>query len=155
MHVESLSIENSNLIATYRKDDGSMAKVNLGQVVPDIAATASTGAAGSNASVAKTGSGASVSFAFTIPRGNTGATGPQGPKGDKGATGPAGEDGAPGPKGPKGDTGATGPRGPQGEQGPQGARGATGPAGADGISPTFSIEDGILYADYDNPYTPD
>lgn len=124
MHVESLSIENSNLIATYRKDDGSMAKVNLGQVVPDIAATASTGAAGSNATVAKTGSGASVSFAFTIPRGNTGATGP------------AGEDGAPGPKGP------------------QGVRGATGPAGADGISPTFSIEDGNLYADYDNPYTP-
>ena len=118
MHVESLSIENSNLIATYRKDDGSMAKVNLGQVVPDIAATASTGAAGSNATVAKTGSGASVSFAFTIPRGNTGATGPQG------------------------------------ERGPQGAKGATGPAGADGISPTFSIEDGNLYADYDNPYTP-
>lgn len=134
MHVESLSIENSNLIATYRKDDGSMAKVNLGQVVPDIATTASTGAAGSNATVAKTGSGASVSFAFTIPRGNTGATGPQG---DPGPQGPAGEDGATGPQGPKGDTGAAGP------------------AGADGISPTFSIEDGNLYADYDNPYTPD
>ena len=152
MHVESLSIENSNLIATYRKDDGSVAKVNLGQVVPDIAATASTGAAGSNATVAKTGSGASVSFAFTIPRGNTGATGPQG---ERGPQGPAGEDGATGPQGPKGDTGATGPRGPQGEQGPKGDTGATGAAGADGISPTFSIEDGNLYADYDNPYTPD
>ena len=146
MHVESLSIENSNLIATYRKDDGSMAKVNLGQVVPDIAATASTGAAGSNATVAKTGSGASVSFAFTIPRGNTGATGPQGPAGAKGAKGDTGPQGPAGAKGAKGDTGP---------QGPKGATGATGPAGADGISPTFSIEDGNLYADYDNPYTPD
>ena len=39
-----------------------------------------------------------------------------------------------GPTGPKGDTGATGPQGPQ------------------GICPTFSIENGHLYADYDNPY---
>ena len=66
--------------------------------------------------------------------------GPQGPAGAKGATGA---------QGPKGDPGAQGP------QGPQGARGATGPAGKDGISPTFSIEDGHLYADYDNPYTPE
>lgn len=51
-----------------------------------------------------------------------------------------------GPAGAKGDTGA---------QGPQGAKGATGPAGKDGISPTFSIEGGHLYADYDNPYTPE
>lgn len=44
-----------------------------------------------------------------------------------------------GPTGPKGDTGATG---------------ATGPQGPQGICPTFSIENGHLYADYDNPYTP-
>lgn len=62
--------------------------------------------------------------------------GPQGPKGDTGATGP---------QGPKGDTGATG------EQGPKGDTGATGAAG---ISPTFVIQGGHLYADYDNPYNP-
>lgn len=66
--------------------------------------------------------------------------GPQGPAGAKGATGA---------QGPKGDTGAQGP------QGARGATGATGPAGKDGISPTFSIEGGHLYADYDNPYTPE
>lgn len=66
--------------------------------------------------------------------------GPQGTAGAKGDTGA---------QGPKGDTGAQGP------QGPAGAKGAQGPAGKDGISPTFSIEDGHLYADYDNPYTPE
>ena len=42
-----------------------------------------------------------------------------------------------------------------GPQGPKGATGAQGPKGDPGISPTFSIEGGHLYADYDNPYTPD
>ena len=60
-----------------------------------------------------------------------------------------------GPAGAKGATGAQGPKGDPGAQGPQGARGAAGPAGKDGISPTFSIEGGHLYADYDNPYTPE
>ena len=61
--------------------------------------------------------------------------------------------------GPKGDTGAKGETGPQGEQGiqgiqgPAGPKGATGEPGANGISPTFTIENGHLYADYDNPYT--
>lgn len=59
--------------------------------------------------------------------------GPQGPKGDTGDTGP---------QGPKGDTGATGPEGPKGD------------TGAAGISPTFVIQGGHLYADYDNPYNP-
>lgn len=77
------------------------------------------------------------------PAGAKGATGAQGPKGDPGEQGPQG------PQGPKGDTGAQGP------QGARGATGATGPAGKDGISPTFSIEGGHLYADYDNPYTPE
>ena len=54
--------------------------------------------------------------------------------------------------GPQGSAGA---KGDTGAQGPQGATGATGPAGKDGISPTFSIEGGHLYADYDNPYTPE
>ena len=52
-----------------------------------------------------------------------------------------------GPTGPKGDTGATGPKGDTGATGP------TGPAGPQGICPTFSIENGHLYADYDNPYS--
>lgn len=37
--------------------------------------------------------------------------------------------------------------------GPQGPAGKDGKNGKDGISPTFSIESGHLYADYDNPYT--
>nr|DAR45217.1 MAG TPA: tail fiber protein [Caudoviricetes sp.] len=53
--------------------------------------------------------------------------------------------------GPKGDTGAVGPAGPAG---PKGATGATGPQGKAGISPTFSVEGGHLFADYDNPYDP-
>ena len=44
-----------------------------------------------------------------------------------------------------------GPQGPAGDTGPQGPAGPKGPAG---ISPTFSVEGGHLYADYDNPYTP-
>ena len=59
-----------------------------------------------------------------------------------------------GPQGAKGDTG---PQGIQGEPGPQGVKGDTGPRGeqgAPGISPTFTIENGHLFADYDNPYSP-
>ena len=60
--------------------------------------------------------------------------------------------------GPKGDTGATGAQGPKGDTGAQGNKGDTGAKGdkgEPGISPTFTIEDnGHLYADYDNPYTP-
>ena len=63
--------------------------------------------------------------------------GAQGPKGDPGAQGPKGD---PGVQGPKGDPGVQGPAGPKGDP---------------GISPTFSIEGGNLYADYDNPYTPE
>lgn len=55
-----------------------------------------------------------------------------------------------GPQGPKGDTGDTGATGPQGPKGDTGATGAQGPRG---ITPTFSIENGHLYADYDNPYS--
>lgn len=80
LYVNSISVENGHLMVEYEKEDGEMAKVDLGQVV--------------------------------------------------------------GPAGPQGDTGA---------QGPQGARG---PQGEPGISPTFSIEEGHLYADYDNPYEP-
>lgn len=45
-----------------------------------------------------------------------------------------------------------GPTGPKGDTGDTGATGPTGPAGPQGICPTFSIENGHLYADYDNPY---
>ena len=56
--------------------------------------------------------------------------------------------------GEKGETGPAGPAGAKGETGPAGPAGAKGAKGDPGISPTFSIEDGDLYADYDNPYTP-
>ena len=38
--------------------------------------------------------------------------------------------------------------------GAQGQPGQKGDPGKDGISPTFSIENGHLYADYDHPYKP-
>lgn len=53
-----------------------------------------------------------------------------------------------GPQGVKGDTGLTGAKGDTG------LTGAKGDTGSPGISPTFSIENGNLYADYDNPYIP-
>ena len=56
-----------------------------------------------------------------------------------------------GAKGDKGDKGDTGPQGIQGVKGDTGPRG---PQGNPGISPTFTIENGHLYADYDNPYSP-
>lgn len=48
--------------------------------------TTTTGAAGTNASVANTGTSTNAVFAFTIPRGATGATGPQGPQGIPGSS---------------------------------------------------------------------
>lgn len=56
--------------------------------------------------------------------------------------------------GEKGEQGAPGKDGAPGTPGRDGAPGAKGAKGDPGISPTFSIEDGNLYADYDNPYTP-
>lgn len=44
--------------------------------------------------------------------------------------------------------------GQQGERGLKGDPGEPGAPGKDGISPTFSIENGHLYADYDHPYKP-
>lgn len=126
-----------------------MAAVDLGQVVPDIGiGTVTTGAAGSQASASISGTTGDVELNLTIPRGNTGAQGApgaQGPQGEKGATG------ARGPQGPAGEKGETGDTGPQG---PKGATGARGPQGEAGISPTLSIKNGHLFADYDNPYTP-
>lgn len=126
-----------------------MAAVDLGQVVPDIGiGTVTTGAAGSQASASISGTTGDVSLNLTIPRGNTGAQGPKGDTGATGAQGPKGDTGARGAQGPKGETGDTGP------QGPKGATGARGPQGEAGISPTLSIKNGHLFADYDNPYTP-
>lgn len=56
--------------------------------------------------------------------------------------------------GERGATGAQGPRGERGATGATGEKGLKGDKGDPGISPTFSIEDGNLYADYDNPYKP-
>lgn len=59
-----------------------------------------------------------------------------------------------GPKGAKGDTGPQGVKGDTGPQGVKGDTGPQGPQGSPGISPTFTIENGHLFADYDNPYSP-
>ena len=147
-----------------------MAAVDLGQVVPDIGiGTVTTGAAGSQASASISGTTGDVELNLTIPRGNTGAQGAPGAKGPQGEKGETGARGPQGPAGEKGDTGARGPQGAPGEQGPQGpagekgdtgargpqgAPGAKGDQGEPGISPTFKITNGHLYADYDNPYTP-
>lgn len=122
--IESAEVENGHL---FVKGVNAMAKVDLGQVV--------------------------------------GATGPQGPKGDAGTaatitigtvtTGAAGSNASVTNAGTA--TAArfnfTIPRGNVGETGATGATGATGPKGDDGITPTFSIENGHLFADYDNPYS--
>ena len=55
---------------------------------------------------------------------------------------------------PRGDKGPAGEKGNTGARGPQGPAGAKGQQGEPGISPTFKITNGHLYADYDNPYTP-
>lgn len=50
-----------------------------------------------------------------------------------------------------------GPQGVKGDPGKQGIQGEPGPRGVQGepgISPTFTIENGHLFADYDNPYSP-
>lgn len=49
-------------------------------------------------------------------------------------------------KGPKGDTGATGSQGAKGDAGAKGATGATGSKGSPGVTPSFEIRSGILYA---------
>ena len=85
-----------------------------------LAATATTGAAGSNAAVTVTGDGPAYALGFTVPRGDKGATGAKGDKGDTGDIGP------------KGDKGDTGDRGLQGERGLQGIQGEQGPRGLQG-----------------------
>lgn len=74
--------------------------------------------------------------------------------GPPGPEGPQGPQGDPGPEGAQGPQGETGPQGPQGIQGIQGETGPQGPQGDPGIVPTFYIQNGDLYADYDNPYNP-
>lgn len=44
--------------------------------------------------------------------------------------------------------------GAPGAKGDPGPKGDPGQKGDPGISPTFTIENGHLYADYDNPYSP-
>lgn len=68
-----------------------------GDFIPQISATATQGAEGTQPSVTVTGDKATPSINFTIPRGNTGA---QGPQGEQGAQGPKGDTGAQGPAGP-------------------------------------------------------
>lgn len=122
--IESAEIENGHL---FVKGVNSMAKVDLGQVV---GAKGDKGDAGTAATITigtvttgAAGSSASVTNAGTATAARLNFTIPRGNTGETGAAGA---------------TGATG---------------ATGPKGDDGITPTFSIENGHLFADYDNPYT--
>lgn len=73
----------------------------------DMTVSATTLAAGSQATVTKTTSGGVVNLAFGIPQGPQGI---QGPQGEQGEIGPQGEAGPEGPQGPQG---------PQGESAPQ------------------------------------
>lgn len=115
------------------------------QNVEDMSVEADTLTPGSDATVEKVvAPDGSITLAFGIPRGDTGATGPQGergeagpqgeqgPRGETGQTGPAGPRGEQGPQGVQGERGLTGPTGPQGEIGPQGERGLTGETGPAG-----------------------
>ena len=61
---------------------------------PAISATATTLAAGSAATVTRSGTDAAPSFVFGIPQGVKGDTGDMGPQGPRGATGPQGPAGA-------------------------------------------------------------
>ena len=92
----------------------------------DLTATATTGAAGSNATVAVTGDGPAYALGFTVPRGDKGEQGERGPQGDQGVKGDTGEQGV------QGIQGETGERGLQGEQGLQGIQGEPGPKGDKG-----------------------
>ena len=94
--VDHFNVENGHLICYY-KEENTMAKIDLGNVIGPKGAKGDTGAIGPKGD-----------------KGDIGATGPKGDKGDKGATGATG---ATGPKGDKGATGATGPKGAKGDPG--------------------------------------
>lgn len=93
--------------------------------VNNMTVQASTGAAGSSASVTRgTNAQGGIELTFQIP---------QGPKGDTGDPGP------------RGDTGDTGPQGPQGPQGPAGS--GSGDMIASTYDPTGKAQDVFAYAD--------
>lgn len=101
-----ISIEDAGAVKTVNgvAPDGQGAVV-IDAVPPAITVSAVTLAAGTTATVEKSGTDKAPVFTFGIP---------QGLKGD------AGEKGEKGEKGDKGDTGATGPQGPQGPAGEAG-----------------------------------
>ena len=76
--------------------------------------TTTTLPAGSQATVANTGTTDNAIFSFGIPEGVQGKQGPTGATGETGPEGPQGAQGIQGIQGPKGDTGATGATGPIG-----------------------------------------
>ena len=61
-----------------------------GDFIPQISATATQGAEGSQPSVTVTGNKETPTINFTIPKGDTGEQGPQGEQGIQGVQGPAG-----------------------------------------------------------------
>lgn len=87
----------------YLRGDGTWQAVDA--TPPAITVAATTLAAGSKATVTKSGTDKAPEFTFGIPKGEKGD---KGDKGDTGAQGPRGPTGAQGPRGPQGPTGALG-----------------------------------------------
>jgi hypothetical protein len=79
--------------------------------------TVTTGAAGSQAAVANSGTVTDAVFDFTVPKGDKGEKGDRGDTGETGAEGAQGEIGPQGIQGPEGEQGIQGPEGLQGPQG--------------------------------------
>ena len=94
---EAVSTANAASQAATNTSNTINQAIQDGDFIPQISATATQGAEGTQPSVTVTGDKATPSINFTIPKGDTGAQGPQGEQGIQG---------------PKGDTGAQGPAGP-------------------------------------------
>lgn len=94
---EAASTANAASQAATNTSNAINKAIEDGDFIPQISATATQGAEGTQPSVTVTGDKATPSINFTIPKGDTGAQGPQGEQGIQG---------------PKGDTGAQGPAGP-------------------------------------------
>lgn len=93
----------------YFKGDGTLGTFPAATTIS--VGTVTTGAAGSSATVANSGTSTAVILNFGIPQGNLGSTGSQGIQGVQGTTGATGATGGVGPTGSTGATGAQGPTG--------------------------------------------
>lgn len=102
---EAASTANAASQAATNTSNAINEAIEDGDFIPQISATATQGAEGTQPSVTVTGDKARPSINFTIPKGDTGT---QGPQGEQGIQGPKGDTGAQGPAGPSTITDATG-----------------------------------------------